>query len=178
MKFNAAISQSSKDQRRQFLFVFPSSLWRWRLFGLNAKGHFVVVVVRLGVGLTLKKSDGLTTSAPISNRCTMHSTCLFFAPHSSLPNRRRKEGQAPLRLRVHTCILVMDGLRRKPRVSSLPPSFRADPPSSQFRSVQGNLLDGNELVRVKYYACHSFSSARPLATWPAPDGAAPALHLA
>ena len=37
------------------------------------------------------------------------------------------------------------------------------------KSCQGNLLDdggGNELVRVKYYACHSFSSPRP-----------PAMHL-
>ena len=34
------------------------------------------------------------------------------------------------------------------------------------KSCQGNLLDdggGNELVRVKYYACHSFSSPRPIA---------------
>ena len=64
----------------------------------DSKGHSVGVV-RLGVGAHLGswvrkggKSDGLTTSAPISDRCTMHSTCLFFffLPHSTMPDRARK----------------------------------------------------------------------------------------
>ena len=94
-KLNAAISQSSKDDNSSPL--------------TDSKGHFVAVV-RLGVGLTLGvglgkgkgKSDGLTTSAPISDRCTMHSTCLFFL-FSLIPACPTvRGGRVSLRLRVRT----------------------------------------------------------------------------